>query len=502
MKEGNINNNAELARKIRERIDEIKRLYLSDNRPWIIGYSGGKDSSTALQLVWHALSELSVEERNRNKKQVYVITTDTLVENPIITNYVTNTLGLISKTAKEKEMPFTTKILYPDIEETFWVNLIGRGYPAPWPNFRWCTDRLKIRPSNRFILEHVSKEGEVILVLGIRENESMTRAQAMKLHKIKNGTTNSLINNLYRHDTLAGTLVYAPIRDWSVDDVWAFLLQYSTDPPWDTINNQLVTIYKRASDPLSDECPLVVDNTTPSCGGSRFGCWVCTVVKKDKSMESLIEHGEEWMVPLLELRELLYSTQDPDMKPVIREPKRRAGHISFKNDGSGRIIYGPYKLEFCKEILKRVLTIQEELRRAGHNNSNGNNSNNITLIRDEELQVIRRIWRNERGDWEDSLPRIYREITGREFEWGEMDDGDRGGIFGKYEAAILQEITKKTGVQFDLIRKLIDVELMVQGLSKRVGIYGKLEEILDEEWRDIDEITRQYKEDIEWSDQL
>lgn len=473
-----MNNYINFSERVRVKIEEIKKLYTNDNKPWIIGYSGGKDSSTALQLVWHALLELSIEERNR--KRVYIITTNTLVENPIIANYITSTLEIISNAAKEKNLPFITKMLYPNMEESFWVNLIGRGYPAPQQNFRWCTDRLKIRPTNRFILEHVNKEGEIILVLGIRENESMTRAQVMSLHKINN----VMVNSLYRHGTLAGTYVYAPIKDWSVDDVWTFLLQYSIDTPWNIINKELSLIYKKAADPLAMECPLVVDNTTPSCGGSRFGCWTCTVVKNDKSMQSLIEHGEEWMLPLFELRNFLSSTQDPDIKPDIREYKRRrTGHVLFKNDNSGKIIYGPYKLEFCKEILKKVLTVQEELRRRGYN---------ITLIRDEELHIIRRIWRIERGDWEDSLPKIYREITNEELDWS-VDDVV--GIFSKEEASLLQDITKKAGLPFELARKLIDAELQVQGFSRRALIYEKLEKILMEEWRDVEEIKQQqYKE--------
>ncbi|MCB1193045.1 MAG: hypothetical protein H7A23_12965 [Leptospiraceae bacterium] len=36
------------------------------------------------------------------------------------------------------------------------------------------------------------------------------------------------------------------------------------------------------------ECPLVIDDTTPSCGNSRLGCWTCTVIDQDKSMGYMI----------------------------------------------------------------------------------------------------------------------------------------------------------------------------------------------------------------------
>ena len=55
-----------------------------------------------------------------------------------------------------------------------------------------------------------------------------------------------------------------------------------------------------------------------SSAGQRVGCWVCTVVTKDKSMEAMIENGEEWLEPMLEYRDLLASTQDPAVKAQVR----------------------------------------------------------------------------------------------------------------------------------------------------------------------------------------
>ncbi len=150
-------------------LDEIKAVYRDHPYPWVIGYSGGKDSTAALQLVWLALSDLTPEERT---KPVHVISTDTLVETPVIVNHVTGTLSLIAEAAAEQDMPFSTHLLSPTVEDSFWVNLIGKGYPAPSSIFRWCTDRLKIKPSNQFIQDQVDEHGEVILVLGVRMGES------------------------------------------------------------------------------------------------------------------------------------------------------------------------------------------------------------------------------------------------------------------------------------------------------------------------------------------
>ncbi|MEM2613003.1 MAG: DNA phosphorothioation system sulfurtransferase DndC [Nitrososphaerota archaeon] len=440
--------------------NEIKQIYLADSRPWVIGYSGGKDSTTVLQLVWYAIKELPIEQR---KKTVYVISSDTLVETPIIVDFINRTLKNINDIATKENMPFKAEKLRPLISQSFWVNLIGRGYAAPQQRFRWCTDRLKIQPSNRFIQEKISKYGEVVLILGIRRQESATRKQVMSLYQIPNSV-------LSRHSKFPRAYVYAPIRDWTTDDVWYYLLQVPS--PWGGNNRDLVALYQNAQ----GECPLVIDDTTPSCGNTRFGCWVCTVVKKDKSISALIESGEEWLGPLLEIRNFLASTQDPKLKQLYREYKRRKGFVSFKSDGSGVISRGPYKLEFCKEILRMVLRAQIEVRAKGPDP-------NIQLILPEELHEIRRIWRTERGDWEDSLPKIYREITGEDLDWIQDDIS-----FSLNEKSLLIDVCKKHNVPEQLLIKLLDAELQLQGLEKRSSIYNKIDQILFEEWRSEEEL--------------
>lgn len=447
---------------IKKIYQEIRDVYLSDNRPWVIGYSGGKDSTTALQLIWYALSDLDIEKR---KKPVYVISSDTLVETPIIVDYINNTLKKINETSEKLKLPFRAVKLTPLIIDSFWVNLIGKGYPAPQRNFRWCTDRLKIKTADTFIRDNIGKYGEVVVVLGVRKSESATRAQIMNLYKIK-GTI------LSRHTRFPGAFVYTPIEDFSVDDVWSYLLQAPS--PWGNNNRDLLALYKNAQ---AGECPLVVDNTTPSCGNSRFGCWVCTVVTKDKSMEALIESGEEWMEPLLEFRNYLSETQIPENKHLYRDFKRLNGGIKYKDDGK-TLVRGPYKFEFCKKLLKMLLEAQINVRKKGPDP-------NINLILPEELHEIRRIWQMERGDWEDSLPKIYREVSGEDLVWIKDDLG----VFTKKENKLLEEISKKYNLPLRLVTKLLDAEYQTQGMSRRSSIYSKIDDILSEEWRSEDEIN-------------
>lgn len=437
--------------------EEIRELYLADERPWIIGYSGGKDSTTALQAIWYAIAELPREKRD---KKVFVISSDTLVETPVIVDYINETLNKINKAAKEQGMPFQAEKVVPLIEDSFWTNLIGRGYPAPSKAFRWCTERMKIDPANRFILERVAEYGEVIMVLGVRSDESATRAQVMSLHKI-------IGNRLKRHSTLPRAYVYTPIENFTTNDVWTYLLQWPS--PWGNNNRDLVALYKNSQ---SGECPLVIDTTTPSCGNSRFGCWVCTVVTQDKAMESMIDNGEYWMEPLLELRDWMAATQNPEKKREYRDYKRRDGRVMLDRSNDQKVVPGPYFLEVRKQILRMLLEAQKSVRKNGPDP-------NAVLIHPEELHEIRRLWRMEEQDWEDSVPKIYREIMGDDLDWA----GEDTGTFTAQDRALLEKICEKHGLPSRLVMKLLDVERSMNGMNKRTKIYSNLESVLKEEWQ-------------------
>jgi DNA sulfur modification protein DndC len=455
-----------------ETLEEIRRVYLGDERPWVIGFSGGKDSTVTLQLVWYALRGLEPSER---RKHVYVISGDTLVETPVIIDYLTDALTLINERAEQEGLPLSAHKVIPTVEESFWVNLIGKGYPAPTSRFRWCTARMKISPANRFIRERVAEHGEVTLVLGVRSQESATRAQLMSLRRIKDSL-------LSRHSTLPNAFVYTPISDYSLDDVWTYLLQVPN--PWGRDNNDLLALYRNSS---SGECPLVVDTTTPSCGSSRFGCWVCTVVTKDKAMEAMIDNGEEWLEPLLEVRDFLAETQDPKRKVEVRDHVRRNGHVMLKDygDTDDPFVRGPYTLEFCQEVLRRLLRAERTSREAAPKDQE------VGLINESELLAIRRIWRNERHDWSDSLPKIFEEETGEVLD---LPDDDQAAPNADDEA-LLAELTAKHELPLGLVKRLIDTERDLQGLQRRSRIMDQLGTVLTQEWRSeadlIAEIVRE-----------
>jgi len=453
-------------RSLQEIYQEIREIYKRYPQPWVIGYSGGKDSTAVLQLVWKALENLPKEEL---QKPIYVITSDTKVETPIIVDYIDKTLEGINEATRSSNLPIFSQKVMPVLNDSFWVNLIGRGYPAPTTRFRWCTDRMKINPANRFIGDKVAQFGEVIVVLGVRKTESTTRMQLMNTYQVKG-------HLLRRHASLRGAYVYAPVADFSADDVWTYLLQVPS--PWGNNNRDLAALYRNAN---AGECPLVIDATTPSCGNSRFGCWVCTVALRDSSMEALIDNGERWMEPMLEFRDWLSLTTDPERKLEFRSIRGRDGRVILKKDGKPAA--RTYKFDVSKDMLEKVLRIQQAVRKNGPDPE-------VVLISDEELFEIRCIWRTERQDWEDSVPKIFREVNNYDLAW--LADDNQ--VFDSDHQTLLASICDEYDVPFDLVAKLLEAERRANGMARRAGIYKAISSVLSQEWRGEEEILQEREE--------
>ena len=478
--------------------DLIKEIYLSDQRPWVVGYSGGKDSTAVVQLLFNALTEL---DRSQLKKKVFIISSDTLVETPLIINSITRTLGRIQDEALKRDLPIETHKVRPEIDKTFWASLIGKGYPPPRQKFRWCTDRLKIDPANRFILDKVSKYGEVVMVLGVRESESSTRAGVLKSHTVEGKV-------LMRHSTLSNAFVFAPIREFTTDDVWEYLLDNTS--PWGDNNGDLLRLYQDSN----SECPLVVDKdikeSAGSCGNSRFGCWTCTVVKEDKALSGFINNGIEWLRPLLDFRNNLYkyrsdrnlrqkqrmngnvyltsiNLEDIDISNYIQIEEEKLGDYLNENnidlakvenldllvigkDGEYKQLgLGPFTLKAREMILRELLETQVMLQKT--------HDPEMELISIEELKAIRRYWLKD-GDWNDCIPKLYEEITGIQLDW---EKNDRP-LFEEEQITDLERLCLEFNVSMPLLKKLISIEKDFAGYKIRRGLFQEFEKALKQDY--------------------
>jgi DNA sulfur modification protein DndC len=328
--------------------------------PWIIGFSGGKDSTVVCHLVFEHLLSLPASARRR---PVHIVSNDTLVESPLVIAHVRAMTNEIGNAAGAFSLPVHVEITRPDEDHTFWVSLIGRGYPSPNRNFRWCTDRMKIQPTTRYVRQQVDIAGQVILLLGVRRDESATRAGSVA--RYDNG------GRLNRHNDMVGCMVFRPIVEITTDDIWEFLGENT--PPWGGSHAALITLYRNAS---GGECPVVTQKSdVPSCGTSspRFGCWTCTVVEKDRSLAGFVEAGFGEFTPLLDFRDWLASIRKD---PNRRMARRRDGKITVLRDGT--YVPGPYTMDARAEILAKLLALQEEI---GHE-----------LISADEILRIKEVW--------------------------------------------------------------------------------------------------------------
>jgi DNA sulfur modification protein DndC len=342
----------------------IKNEYLTTAQdfPWIIGFSGGKDSTLMTHAVFAALEEIPPSLR---KREIHVVSNDTMVESPLVLAHLNMSSGAIRRAAESLSLPIIVARTLPDPDKTFWVLLIGKGYPSPNNQMRWCTDRLKISPTSSYIKKNIEKHQSAIILLGVRKSESNTRLKSIEKFKDIAET------NLTPHTSLVGAFIFRPIVELTTDEVWEILGTYPT--PWGGTHRELFQLYRDAE---GGECPVVLSkDEAPGCGtnNSRFGCWTCTVVEKDRSLQGFIDSGKEIYKPLVDFRNWLVEIRNnPDYRSAIR----RNGRLTF--DLTGKHIPGPFTIQARRMIFAKLMATQKEF--GGE------------LITTAEIELIQKIW--------------------------------------------------------------------------------------------------------------
>lgn len=438
------------SQRIQNIINEIKEQYLTEdryNRPWIIGFSGGKDSTVLLTLVWMALLEIRKEDPlNALCRSIFVVCNNTLVENPIIEEYVNDALRAIEKAAKKQKLPISVEVTQPNMEDRFWYCTIGKGYPVPNNAFRFCTEKMKIRPTSNFLLNQVNENGEAVILIGTRISESAQRAYSIQKHEIKGKVFS-------KHPITPNAYNYAPIKELMLEEVWYIIKTFPS--PWEFDNSILFNIYMDAS---SDdyECPTIVtDESHRSCGQSRFGCWVCTLAKEDRSMSSLIKNGITWMKPLLEYHDWLIENRNLSEN---REPYRRDGTKAVDDSGHNQ---GVCTMEYRIKMLTRLLHIQKDIQQV---------KPHVQLIQSQELTAIHVLWERE-GNAIKSVREIYKDVYGYDFS----TEND-----GYTERKMLEKACEDHPEDYILVQKLLAVQRSKGILMKNYGLQSDFEKQFDE----------------------
>ena len=345
--------------------------------PWVLGLSGGKDSTALTMYLLETMEQLPPPIRNQ--KRVFITCVNTLVEAPPVIDHVHKFIERLQLYIEDRGLPVEVVELTPDPEQTFWSNLIGRGYPTPVREFRWCTDRMKIRPATTFIEERAEIFGDppvVHFLLGTRFDESAARKGTMDAHT-------RMDSDLHAHGTIPTASTIRPIEDWSTNDVWNYLLKLDwangMPNPFADINQDLSMLY---NDAAGGECPVIHDPSQQTCAGSRFGCWTCTVVSEDKSLNQMIATEKETydVVKLAKLAQFRDKLRDERNVAENRvHGRNRRGVTLVKRDGS--VGTGPYTMEYRQKLLTSLTDLQEEVE--------------MELITENEVKIIKQIWNEE-----------------------------------------------------------------------------------------------------------
>ena len=442
-------------------VKEMKMVYLHDKRPWMIGFSGGKDSTMLVMLVFEMLAQLKPEQIT---KKIYITSSDTMVENPVVERYMLRMSKQIGEAGEKYKIQ--TDIVRPEPAKTFWSYLIGLGYPTPEPpGFRWCTDRLKIKPINKFTLDTIKENGEVVMLLGVRKAESSYRARGITAREVEGKL-------LVRHTDIENAYVYNPLTEIPNQLVWEYLLKNDGITPWGSDNKYLFSLYQ--GEDLGEEQSVLgeVDKDKIAVtGNSRFGCWICTMVKEDKSLLNFIDKGWDELVPYRDFRNRLVENRN---NPELRDKKRRNGSVYEKADGEYGL--GPFTMYGRKVILEKLLELE--------------NVTGQELITKEELKAIDAMWENEGDIYRRTLVETYERIKGHKLSWDEY----RLPMFSNDAMDILKDTCEEFGIELEMMNKLIVAVENNKHYTKGNKVEKAFEKIINEGWLHHENIKMQKEE--------
>jgi len=309
----------ELSHKWLKAQKELRKVIEKNWRNIVITFSGGKDSTALTLLTFLTLRQI------RCQPSLWILYVDTQVDSPPLREAVDRSFEVFNILAKRENINVRTQVLAPDIHHNFWVLLIGKGYPPPSFYFRWCTDKLKIKPIRNFLKDLYQSEGFYPLVLtGIRLKESSNRIKNI-VKKIKDERWIKFIKDCW---------MYAPLLEFESSEIWDFI-SWNEDF-WKVSFDYLRDLYLFSSNGLST---------------FRTGCWVCTLVRHDKSLEKLSDRYPH-LKQMVSFRHYLLR---------IKDRKELRMWVSR----SGKKYRGPLKLSVRKEILDKLetfLNLPEEIK--------------------------------------------------------------------------------------------------------------------------------------------
>lgn len=365
--------------KEQQALQMLEYYYTTDDRPFCVAYSGGKDSSVLVYLTVKMLKNL-IKKNIPLNKEILIINSNTLAELPPVLKHLENSLIKIQNYADLYKLPIKVKEVKPETKNTLNVQLLGVGMPPPSNQLRWCTDKLKVFPIDKEIKVNFP-DGKFISVIGTRRDESFSREARIIKKTVKD--TDLKLNDRYKN---ASNLM--PIEFWSTKDVWEYLFKQSNDL---MDIDFLWKIYSDASGKDTKECTFVgaggkhIEEGKIGCGVSRFGCWQCYMVRdQDKSLDGLMLSGYQNIDLYKEYRDWFWNiTQKGWEKTRDVYSHRNQGQEFYDKGDETNPKYGitmpkGLTLKIRKEAFSKLLELQSKL--------------NETIITEEEIKLIQERW--------------------------------------------------------------------------------------------------------------
>jgi DNA sulfur modification protein DndC len=317
-----------MEKSLKQTLFALQQAFIAGKTKWVVTYSGGKDSTLLAVLA----GEIVRRRLWWSPKAVHVVYSDTLQEIPQMHNVAMKFIAHIQE-LNRSGVPITAHVVHPDWSQTFWVLVLGKGYPVPHRRFWWCTERLKVNPVKK-VLKELGCGDDVAILTGVRFGESSRRDGKMKKAAPYCVGQGECGQSLEYHGAIA------PIAHWKTCHVWDFLALYA--PAWGWPTMDVVKLY--------GDAPV------------RFGCWTCTLVEKDRAIEALMtKGGAGYLQELARFRKRLMDiSSDPSMR--VQRPDGKPGKL---------------KAEVRRVLLGELLELQAK---AG-----------IQLIRHEEIQIIQEL---------------------------------------------------------------------------------------------------------------
>lgn len=259
------------------------------------------------------------------------------------------------------------------------------------------------------------------------------------------------------------------------EKIWNYLLSGDAITPWGSDNKFLFSLYQGEN--LGEEQSVLgeVDKDKVAVtGNSRFGCWICTMVKEDKSLKNFIAKGENWLEPLRVFRNWLLEIRD---NPEFRDTRRRNGSVYEKEDG--QLGFGSFSLSGRKKILEELLKLETRM--------------GLELITVDELRTIDRMWENEGDLSRRTLVELYYKIKGKRLPWDEY----RVPLFPEDSFSIIKDTCDEFGIEYDMLAKLVVAIENNKHYTRGQKVNKAFDKVVHEGWLHYENIKKA-KEEINY----